>query len=269
MAFNLLDFIRRRFRREQQPELISPLAPTPTSDRLVTERGFTKAGGGYYKVDEGLTFIDKSKIPQEDIQRAEEEFERRRQKPQAVRESIQQRVEGERGDRINIPGFESSNISADLGSLINNSAKQQGIPPAVLAATLWQESNINPDAKDNVQRTETGQISRDRGIAQINDLAHPDVTDEQAKDPNFAIPYAARLLKSGFDRFGEWGRAIASYNVGKGGAAIEGPEAFGGGPKGQFYLNNVARNLSDEMIEKLNLKVSADVLERISKRKKR
>jgi len=135
----------------------------------------------------------------------------------------------------------------DISNLVVKSAQENELDPALLASHLWTESGYNPKAFNN----------GDYGIAQINLASHPDVTEEQANDPNFAIPFAAKLLKSKIDEFGgDYNRGIAAYNVGSGGASIKGPMPYGGGPKGQEYLDKVARNLSVDLIKKLNLKTS-------------
>lgn len=56
--------------REEEP-MLSPLAPTPTPDPW-EQKGYTKAGGGYYKIDGGSrSFVDKDKIPPETLQTIE------------------------------------------------------------------------------------------------------------------------------------------------------------------------------------------------------
>lgn len=150
-----------------------------------------------------------------------------------------------------IANFVSPQPSDELLSQIIDAANAAGIDPAILAAVLWHESNFRPDViagpEDNP----------DVGIAQINLASHPDISREQALDPTFSVPFAANLLKSNVEHFGgDLNRAIAAYNVGKGGASVSGPNQFGGGPASQFYLDNIARNLSPEYVAKLGLKPS-------------
>lgn len=63
-----------KFFEPKEPEpLLSPLAPSPTPDPW-EQKGFTKAGGGYYKPKEGNsgpTYVDKAKIPAETIAQVE------------------------------------------------------------------------------------------------------------------------------------------------------------------------------------------------------
>lgn len=129
--------------------------------------------------------------------------------------------------------------------LIETSSKKYNVPLPVLLSLLFTESGYNPKAYNN----------GDRGIAQISRVWNPQITDEQAYDPNFAIPWAAKTLRDNLDYYGgDWNRAIAAYNVGRGGASIKGPENYGGGPKGQTYLNKIIANLAPEYYLALGLK---------------
>ena len=139
--------------------------------------------------------------------------------------------------------------SAQIAPIIERSANENDLLAAILAAMLYQESTFRPD----VIAGPTG--NQDIGIAQINEKAHPDVTREQALNPEFAIPFMARKLRSDLDYFGgDYNRAIAAYNVGRGGASVKGDTPSGLGPLGQFYIDNVIRNLSDELKTELGLR---------------
>lgn len=143
-------------------------------------------------------------------------------------------------------GITTRKPTGNTASLIQSNARERNLDPNLLAALLMQESGYNPQAVGAVDKN-------DRGIAQINKLAFPNVTDEQAFDPQFAIAFAAKKLADDIAYFDNVSRGIAAYNVGRGGANIKGPEKFGGGPKGQQYINNVSRNLSEDMIRKLGI----------------
>lgn len=150
------------------------------------------------------------------------------------------------------PYVQTRQVPAEYAPIILQASQKYGVDPNLLAAVLIQESQFNPRA--------VNPGSGDYGMAQINLKSHPGVTKEQAFDPNFAIPFAAQLVKGGLDKFGgDYNRAIASYNVGKGGASVQGPEAFGGGPRGQFYLDNVIRNVDPNYVAQLKLKPSPDL----------
>jgi soluble lytic murein transglycosylase-like protein len=146
-----------------------------------------------------------------------------------------------------LEGFIRKGSGAQYYDLIKQSAQKYNIHPALLAALLFQESGIQPEAKN------VGETGTDRGMAQINSRWNPDVTDEQAYDPNFAIPWAAKTLSGNIAHFGDINRGVAAYNVGRGGASIKGPQPYGGGPKGQAYLDAMTRNLDPELKRQLGL----------------
>lgn len=127
--------------------------------------------------------------------------------------------------------------------LIHAAAVKHKVDPSLIAAILFNESGFKPNAyNENVN--ESGIKSRDRGIAQINDLAHPDITDEQANDPNFAIDFMARKIASDIGFMGNPTLGTAAYNVGRGGATQR-------RPKGKEYLQKVYQNLTPEYAKKL------------------
>lgn len=154
-----------------------------------------------------------------------------------------------------LPGYTNKMPPQEVASILVKAATDNGIEPAILASILFSESGFNPKAV-NRGKYETGQAYTDRGIAQINNVAHPDVSDEQAYDPNFAVPWAARNVANAYKQFNDYNRAIAAYNVGRGGANIKGPQPYGGGPRGQQYVDKVTRNLTPDMIRKYKLRPS-------------
>jgi hypothetical protein len=89
---------------------------------------------------------------------------------------------------------------------INAAARRYGISSYWLAALLWTESRMHPTAV-----SKTG----DYGIAQINRAAHPEVTQAEAENPSFAIPWAAaELSRLKAAKGGSLPQAIEAYNVG-------------------------------------------------------
>ena len=157
----------------------------------------------------------------------------------------------------NFDGVEKRKPPKKYSDQILASTKENKVDPSLVAAILIQESGYNPKPKDNPSYDKAGNIvGYDRGIAQINSYWHPEVTDEQAYDPIWAIAWLTRQLKSDIDYFGDINRGLAAYNVGRGGANVKGKELFGGGPKGQTYIDNVARNLTEEQRKKLGLKTT-------------
>ncbi len=107
-----------------------------------------------------------------------------------------------------------------------------GVPHGLLAGLVAQESGGNPGATG----FDSGG-SVDRGIVQINSQAHPQVSDAQAYDPAFAIPWAASQLASLKTSTGTWTGALEAYNSGSAGGApgyatsvMDKARAYGYGP---------------------------------------
>lgn len=153
------------------------------------------------------------------------------------------------------PGFQSNFAQEDyINDLILAEANRVGVHPSLLAALFTQESGrFRPDVIYGPEGFGPKGYA-DYGLAQINEYWRPNVTREQAFDPYFAVRYGADVLKSGIDHFdGDINRGVASYNVGKGGANVQGDNRSGLGDKGQLYLDNVSRNLSDDLISELGL----------------
>jgi hypothetical protein len=86
-----------------------------------------------------------------------------------------------------------------------------GIPDHLLSKLKSLESNDDPAAVGYLD-------DRDRGLLQINSFFHPDVSDDEAFDPAFSLDWGGKNLSLAFKTFDDWDVAIASHNVGWGGA---------------------------------------------------
>jgi hypothetical protein len=106
----------------------------------------------------------------------------------------------------------------DFQSAVNRAAHQYDVPAGplgqVVAAVIGHESSWQPKA---MHQNSGG--STDRGLAQINSAAHPDVTAAQAYTPAFALDWAAGFLAQRYARTGSWSQAVQSYNPGAPGYA--------------------------------------------------
>lgn len=144
--------------------------------------------------------------------------------------------------------FTTSKVPPQYAQLIAQSAQANGVPPAVLASLLFSEHGFQPTGT-NYNRDQNGNIipgNYDRGMAQINKLAHPEVTDQQANDPNFAIPWAAKTLGGHIKNLGVQ-RGIIAYNTGASGAAdVKDPTQHP-------YYKKVANGVSKGLRSKLGL----------------
>jgi hypothetical protein len=79
-----------------------------------------------------------------------------------------------------------------IEKIIRAAAILEGVDPELAIRVARCESNLNPAAK-NVNADK----SIDRGLYQINNKYHPEVTDAQAYDPNFAAHFFCQSVKSG------------------------------------------------------------------------
>lgn len=96
---------------------------------------------------------------------------------------------------------------------LDKAAQVYGIPTLLLSAQIEHESSWQPKARGYNKRG--GQVlSVDRGIAQINDYWHPEISDEQADDPAWAVDWMARTMSEKMGRLGDWGKALSEYNTG-------------------------------------------------------
>ncbi len=141
----------------------------------------------------------------------------------------------------NIPGFKHISPPTSLTDLTIQAANKYNIPVPVLASLIFSESGYNPTAK-RTGKYKNGTPYVDRGIMQINSVAHPQVTDEQAFNPAFAIDYGAKYLSQLRQQLGnDLTLAIAAYRVGAGNARL-------GGPKGREKVMKVVNGLTPEAL---------------------
>lgn len=94
--------------------------------------------------------------------------------------------------------------------------KKLALPQGMLCKLKSLESSDDPAALSDDKH--------DRGPVQINDLSHPQVSDKDCYNPSFCFLWAGQYLRSAYDGIRtvdgqkDWDLALASYNVGWGGA---------------------------------------------------
>lgn len=81
---------------------------------------------------------------------------------------------------------------ADLPALIEKIAKKNKVNPTLALAVAEAESSFNKSAE---HANADGSI--DRGLYQINSKWHPEVSPEQAFDPEFSINFFCQAVKDG------------------------------------------------------------------------
>ncbi len=104
-----------------------------------------------------------------------------------------------------IPDEAAPHTKLDVCETIESSARENRLPVSFFTGLIWQESRFNPNS---VSRAGA------RGIAQFMPRVAQEVGLKNPFDPREALPAAARLLRSLFDRFGNVGLAAAAYNAG-------------------------------------------------------
>lgn len=95
----------------------------------------------------------------------------------------------------------------NLLKMADAAARKYGVPPGLFRRLIQQESGWNPDAHNPLGAT---------GLVQIHLPSHPDISEEQARNPAFALGWGARYLATQKQRFGRWDLALAAYNAGPG-----------------------------------------------------
>jgi len=104
-------------------------------------------------------------------------------------------------------GFGGTEFVANLVKRTANNSQQEIIMEQIIR-WVAKEEGIDPDLAVRVARCENQKLdpkavninkdgSRDRGLFQINDKWHPEVTDEQAFDPVFSTRFFCKAVKEG------------------------------------------------------------------------
>lgn len=82
----------------------------------------------------------------------------------------------------------------DILLYIRDRSKEESVSREIVLNVLKCESRLNPNA--------LGDHGHSRGLAQIHNQYHPEISDEQAYDPYFAVDYLIEGIKEG--RGHEW-----------------------------------------------------------------
>lgn len=133
-----------------------------------------------------------------------------------------------------------ANIPNDPGAqyngIITKASKKYAVPASLLKGVLAHESmQFNPKYVNGYHTDGTG-----RGIAGIDKVAHPEVSDEQAFDPNYAVNWAANYLSGLKQQEGTWQGTLRRYNGGGNyNSQAPGYEGVPIAQRTQEYANNV------------------------------
>lgn len=117
-----------------------------------------------------------------------------------------------------VPASVPASYRQDFTVAVNRAASEYGVPAdplgVVLAAVIGHESSWQVAAR---HVNTNGSV--DRGLAQINNEAHPQVTNALAYSPQYALDWSAGYIAKAFARSGSWSSAVQSYNPGAPGYA--------------------------------------------------
>jgi soluble lytic murein transglycosylase-like protein len=80
-------------------------------------------------------------------------------------------------------------LQENIDQKIDRYALQYKVSAEVMRKVIQCESNFDPKA--------LGDHNQSRGLVQIHKPSHPQITDEQAFDPDFAISFLAKHLSEG------------------------------------------------------------------------
>ena len=98
---------------------------------------------------------------------------------------------------------------ADLTQIVYQYGEQYHVDPHVMIKTInCEDTTWEPQKQSDIVKD--GERERSYGLAQINIPSNPDVTIEQAQDPNFAIEWMAKEMSDGHSN--KWSCYRKIYN---------------------------------------------------------
>ncbi|WP_224242416.1 lytic transglycosylase domain-containing protein [Hyalangium gracile] len=131
---------------------------------------------------------------------------------------------------------------AQFKDAIEAAAAKTGVPAAMLAAQIWQESRGNLAAVS----TNGGNGLTDTGLMQVNpntfkelQARHPELQGKDLSDPVTNILAGACYMKDMKEQFGSWDLALRAYNSGPNGVDRSNPNAIPAGTGDATYVTKV------------------------------
>jgi soluble lytic murein transglycosylase-like protein len=125
---------------------------------------------------------------------------------------------------------------------IESAAAKTGVPAAMLAAQIWQESRGNLSATS----TNGGNGMTDTGLMQMNPNTfkelqgkYPELQGKNLADPETNILAGAYYMKDMKAQFGNWDLALRAYNSGPNGVDRSNPNAIPAGTGDATYVQKV------------------------------
>ncbi len=131
---------------------------------------------------------------------------------------------------------------AQYKGAIESAASKAGVPAAMLAGQIWQESRGNLQAAT----INGGNGLTDTGLMQVNpntfqelQAKHPELQGKNLADPETNILAGAFYMKDMKDQFGSWDLALRAYNSGPNGVDKSNPNAIPAGTGDATYVQKV------------------------------
>ncbi len=99
-----------------------------------------------------------------------------------------------------------------LEDMIREKARENGVDEdeVIFVAQCESELNHRVIGDGNLTCASTGDPMRSRGLWQINECGHPEISDKQAFDPVWSTDWAIEVFKRGDDAK-EWKRCSKKY----------------------------------------------------------
>ncbi len=117
------------------------------------------------------------------------------------------------------------------------------VPEDLVYAVIRTESSFDPNAESRVGALGLMQLMPDT-LDWLSRLLDEDAPTGEITDPETNIKYGTYYLRHLYDRFGDWGTAIAAYNAGHGRVAqwLDNPEYSVDGRRLDFIPFQETRN---------------------------
>ena len=113
-----------------------------------------------------------------------------------------------------------------LVPFINEASGKYGVPANIIEAVVWKESNYHPDIVYGKRAGASG----DSGAMQLIPETARAMGVKDVLDPAQNIDGGTKYLRTLYDSFGDWGKAVAAYNS---------------GAAGKFFANNPEAKIED------------------------
>jgi hypothetical protein len=106
---------------------------------------------------------------------------------------------------------EATSSSDILAPLINEASEKYDVPANIITAVVWKASNYNPDIAYGTRLGSSEDSGKMQPVAKTAGALEIGGTF----DPAQVIDENAKYLRALYDRFGDWGKAVAAYNSGE------------------------------------------------------